>query len=130
MTLAPVDLADRLADFDRAVLMRDAELATTVLDEDYRLVLVSPTRAEMPRERWLEVLPDYVVSAYDVEERLVHLDADVAAVLSRVRMTATVLGQDRSGLFVISDVWRRREDGWRVWRRHSTPATAGEMPGA
>ena len=50
--------------------------------------------------------------------------------LPGVRMTATVLGADRSGVFAISDVWRLRPVGWRVWRRHSTPATAGSRPGA
>jgi hypothetical protein len=44
-------------------------------------------------------------------------------------MKATVLGEDRSGLFVISDVWRRGEQGWRVWRRHSTPLSAGALAG-
>jgi len=70
------------------------------------------------------------VHDYAVEERTVDVDDDTAAVLQRVRMVATVLGQDRSGSFVISDVWRRTPAGWRVWRRHSTPASAGQMPGA
>jgi hypothetical protein len=29
---------------------------------------------------------------------------------------------------VITDVWRRGQDGWRLWRRFSTPMTAGAMP--
>ncbi len=91
-----------------------------VLDDDFALVLVQPAPAVMPRSRWLEVLPDYVVDAYDVEEAHVDVDGDTAAVLQRVRMTATVLGQDRSGVFVMSDIWRRGPDGWRVWRRHSS----------
>jgi hypothetical protein len=45
-------------------------------------------------------------------------------------MHAIVLGEDRSGLFVISDVWRRRGGSWKVWRRHSTPLAAGVTPGA
>jgi hypothetical protein len=43
-------------------------------------------------------------------------------------MNATVLGVDRSGLFVLSDIWLRGDDGWRIWRRHSTPLAAGVMP--
>jgi hypothetical protein len=43
-------------------------------------------------------------------------------------MQATVLGSERSGLFVISDVWHRQNDAWRVWRRHSTRLAAGAMP--
>jgi ketosteroid isomerase-like protein len=84
----------------------------------------------MPRSRWLEVLADYVVHEYEVEESSVDRDGDCAAALQRVRMRATVLGEDRSGTFVISDVWRLRADGWRIWRRHSTPLSAGGMPGA
>ena len=124
------ELASRMADFDRVVLERDAYLAESVLDADYRLVLAHPSPAEMPRDRWLALLPDYVVDEFVVESQQVHVDGDTAAVLSKVLMRATVLGQDRSGVFVISDVWRRRPDGWRVWRRHSTPESAGRMPGA
>ena len=124
------ELAARMAEFDRVVLERDTELAESVLDEDYQLVLVQPSPAEMPRDRWLAVLPDYVVDEFLVESQQVDVDGDTAAVLSKVSMRATVLGQDRSGVFVVSDVWRRRPDGWRVWRRHSTPASAGRMPGA
>jgi hypothetical protein len=46
-----------------------------------------------------------------------------------VQVRATVLGEDRSGPFVTSDLWRLRGDSWRIWRRHSTPLLAGAMPG-
>ena len=128
--MGDADLEQAMQEFDRAMIERDAAAASRVLDDDFALVLVQPAKAVMPRPRWLEVLPDYVIDAFDVEAALVDVDGDSAAVLRRVRMTATVLGQDRSGVFVISDTWRRRPDGWRVWRRHSTPLAAGRMPGA
>jgi ketosteroid isomerase-like protein len=124
------DLTLAMSRFDEAVRQRDRLAAKEVLDEDYALVLVHPAPALMPRARWLEVLEDYVVHSYVVEQQRVDRSGDVAAVLSKVRMQATVLGEDRSGLFVISDVWRLREGAWRVWRRHSSPLTAGVMPGA
>ena len=104
--------------------------AATVLDEDFALVLVQPQPAVMPRGRWLEVLNDYVVHDWLMEEQILHLDGDCAVVMQRVRMGATVLGEDRSGLFVMSDIWRQRDGDWKVWRRHSTPLTAGNLPGA
>ena len=124
------DLTAQQAAFERVVVTRDVELAATVLDDDYALVLAHPTPAVMRRARWLEVLPDYVVSAYEVTSSHVDVDGDVAVVLQRVRMEALVLGEDRSGTFVVSDVWRRRDGTWRVWRRHSTPLSAGTLPGA
>jgi len=122
-------LSEAMDDFNRVVLQRDVELAERVLDVDYHLVLVQPVAAAMPRARWIEVLPDYFVSAYAVEESRIDVDGDTAAVLQRVQMTATVLGEDRSGTFVLSDIWRLRNDGWRIWRRHSSPLSAGRMPG-
>ena len=124
------DLAAAMLIFDEAVEKRDRVLAERVLAEDYALVLVHPAPATMPRARWLDVLDNYVVHSYNLEEQHVDRSDDRAAVLSKVHMKATVLDEDRSGLFVVSDLWRQGRDGWRVWRRHSSPLTAGEIPGA
>jgi len=98
------ELRERMEAFQAVVLERDQSLAEDVLDEDYALMLVQPSPAVMPRSRWLDVLPDYVVDDYEVLSESVDADEDTAAVLSLVRMDATVLGEDRSGLFVVSDV--------------------------
>ena len=124
------DLEDRRAAFDRVVTTRDVALAADVLDGDFALVLVQPSAARMPRERWLAVLPDYVVHEWTVEDESLDVDGDTAVALRRVAMRATVLGEDRSGTFVITDVWRCRDCGWRIWRRHSTPLAAAALPGA
>lgn len=130
MTYDPHDLDAMIHAFDRAVLDRDETLALRVLHSEFALVLVHPTTAVMPRTRWLEVLGDYVVDGFDVQERIVDSDGDTASVLTRALMAAVVLGERRDGLFVMSDIWRLTVDGWRVWRRHSTPLSAGPMPGA
>ncbi len=115
--------------FDKCVIERDVDLARTLLDDDYTLVISQPSLVTMPRDRWLEVLRDYVVHEYAVESQHIDVDGDIAAVLQTVLMRATVLGQNRSGAFVISDIWRLRGADWRIWRRHSTALSAGSMPG-
>ncbi len=130
MALTPDDLAARSDDFDRVVLTRDRELAAEVLAEDYALVLVHPEPAVVPRSAWIEMLPDYVVHEWEVQEQKIEVRNDLGTVLQRIRMEATVLGQDRSGPFVVSDLWVPVDDVWRVWRRHSTPLSAGRMPGS
>ena len=120
------NLEARIQEFQRCIEERDVALAEDVLDPDYMLVLVQPARAIVPRKQWLELLPEYVVHSYEVHEQIVHIDQDCAAVLHRATMNASVQGQDRSGIFIVSDVWRLREGYWRVWRRHSTPLAAGE----
>jgi ketosteroid isomerase-like protein len=123
------DLTVAIEEFQRCINGRDGAGADRILDADYALVVVIPARAVAPRARWLEMLPDYVVHDYVVEEQVVDEDGDHAAVLSRVRMQATVLGEDRSGVFALSDIWRRSDGAWKVWRRHSTPLSAGLLPG-
>lgn len=124
------DLNERIESFQRCIMERNRRAAEELLDVDYALVLVQPVRVVVPRDRWLEVLKDYVVHAYEVAEQVVDMDGDCATVLHRATMKATVFGEDRSGVFIISDVWRLRDDGWRLWRRHSTPLSAGAPPDA
>lgn len=128
--MTDTELDTACADFDRAVTQRDHDLAERILHPAFALVLVHPTPVVMPRQRWLETLDAYIVDAWEVEEDLRDSSDDIAAVLRRVRMRATVLGEDRSGTFIISDTWLRTGTGWQVWRRHSTPLQAGPMPGA
>lgn len=127
--MTEAEILDLERHWQRAIEQRDRPAAEQLLHPDYALVLVHPVPAVMPRARWLEVLADYVVHEYEIEETTVGLCPNAAAVLQRVRQQATVLGEDRSGPFVISDVWVRDEGGWRIWRRHSTPLEAPRMPG-
>ena len=122
------ELLRRMADFDRCVQDRDAQLAEQVLHPDYALVLVHPAPAQVSREQWLAMLPDYVVHDWQVQEQKVHVRDGCAAVLQRVLMDATVLRADRSGVFVLSDIWLRGDGGWQIWRRHSSPLSAGVLP--
>ena len=124
------DLEHQMQEFERCVIERDRAAAEAVLDRDFALVLVHPESAVMPRNRWLEVLSEYVVHEWTVQDRRLDIDEDgCAALLQRVQVRATVLGEDRSGPFVISNLWRLRDGSWRIWRRHSTPLVAGPMPG-
>ena len=120
---------DRAAAWQAAIEARDSRGVNDYLHEDYALVLVVPQPVTVLRDEWLRLLPDYVVHGYEIHEQIVHVAANNAAILTLATQHATVLGADRSGRFVLSDLWLREDGGkWRVWRRHSTPASAGEMP--
>ena len=121
------ELLRRGSEWDAAVRGRDEAAAADLLAPDFALELVQPVRNVMTRQVLLEVLADDVVGEWDVEEQIVDVDGDVGAVLRRVRIEATVMGEDRSGVFVMSDVWRRLDGEWRLWRRHSTPLLAGRL---
>lgn len=123
------DLKDRLAGFESCVLRRDTDGVQQFIDPEYAVVLIQPTRMVVPRERWLKTLQNYLIEDYQVEDEVLDVNGDLALLLQRLRMKATVLGKDRSGIFIHTDVWRRA-DQWRIWRRHSTPLSAGPYPRA
>jgi len=114
--------------FRDALLARDTDAAEEILHDEYALVLVHPVPARMEKAQWLRTLPDYVVDSFVDRSSAWDVTGEVAVHLHLVEMTATVFGADRSGLFVISDTWLLTPVGWKVWKRHSTPFTAGEVP--
>jgi ketosteroid isomerase-like protein len=112
-----------------ALKARDVANIVDFLHDDYALVLVYPSPLKFDRTEWLRTLPSYVVSKFEVRTSFWDRQVDFATHLQLVDMQADVFGADRSGLFVITDSWLRSSDGaWRVWRRHSTPLSGGEMP--
>ena len=115
------DLSQAIDSFERAVLDGDADLAVGWLDADCARLQVDPTVSSLDRDEWAAALRTEVVHGYEVLERFVHEDADAAAVLQQVRLSATVDGQDRNGTQTLTDVWRQRGEGWRLWRRHVVP---------
>ena len=127
--MADVDeLRARDEGWRRSIVARDAEAVLDFLDEDYRLELVQPERSVIHRELWLRTLSDYHVHEWTEEDQVIDVQGDLGVILHRVYMRATVLGADRSGVFVLTDIWRRQDGRWKVWRRHSTPLTAGSLP--
>lgn len=112
-----------------ALLAAEPASAAEYLHQDFALVLVHPAATTVVRDEWLRTLPDYLVSRWEVRRSVLDVYDNTATHLQLIDMNAEVFGVDRSGLFAISDVWIRDEqDVWRVWRRHSTPLTAGPMP--
>ena len=112
-----------------ALKRRDTVAVVDFLHPDYALVLVHPSTVTVHRDEWLRTLSGYVISSWEVRGESWDLRDDLALHLHLVDMDAAVFGADRSGLFAVTDTWLRGDDGgWRVWRRHSTPMTAGAMP--
>ena len=122
-----VELTNR---WQLAIEARDPDAAGQFLSDDYALVILQPQPIVVRRDEWLRMLPDYVVTGYLVEERIVEAGENLCTVFQRVDQTALVNGVERSGIFILVDVWVREGDTWRVWRRHSTPLSAGPAPRA
>ena len=76
----------------------------------------------MSREQWLDyALHYYECKAFSFDRTVVRLYEKTGIVTSWYRQQASVKGQDRSGRFLLTDVWIQSADGqWQVVARHST----------
>lgn len=124
------ELRRRAIAWESCILRRDTSGAQAFTTDDFTVVILQPVRAIVPRAQWLRTIAGYQIRDYQTEDEVVEVDGDLGIVMQRIRQLATVLGQDRSGVFIHTDLWRRRKGEWRVWRRHSTPLTAGPYPTA
>ena len=125
MSETPQELDARWSD---ALLARDTVAVQPFMDVDFNLVVLFPTLARVTRAEWLATLPDYVISGWVTKISEWDVSDDLAVHTHVVDQTAIVLGVDRSGPFTITDVWKRSDGAWKVWRRVSTPLSSGEIP--
>lgn len=106
------------AAWGEAIQQRDVEAAGRILGAEY--ALMAPGLGEMPRAKWLESLPSYVVHSYEHTDVRVHVYGETAVMRSRYKQQATVFGKDRSGEMLVTDVWVKRDGRWQVVARHTS----------
>jgi ketosteroid isomerase-like protein len=86
-----------------------------------------------PRQTWLTVLKDYYVTeSFTIDDIKVNVYGNTAIAMLLFTQKATVRGQDRSGQFVLTDIWYKGNKGWLIAERHSShpgpPLPAGLQP--
>ncbi len=107
-----------------AIAHRDQAVCERILGGEYTLTVGDWVGGFIPRNEWLRTLSVYVVESHAFDDLRTHVYGDVAVVKARYRQQATVAGQDRSGTFLLTDVWVKRGGRWQVVARHSSRVTA------
>ncbi len=98
---------------------RDRLTCERILADDF--VLTSARGILMPKSDWLAAaMTSFVCTAFAWQDLLVRHFGDTAVVHGRSRQQASVSGQDWSGLFLVTDVWVKRNNQWQVVSRHGT----------
>jgi ketosteroid isomerase-like protein len=110
---------------DRATLER-------VLAPEFALVVSARPEARVDRAAWLRTAgAEYTCDAFRYDGMQVRDFGDVVVVSSLATQRATAFGQDRSGTFFLTDVWRRGADGaWQVIARYSSYPEPGTVSAA
>ena len=98
---------------------RDRTVCERILADDF--LLTSARGVLMPKDEWLDAaMGPFSCEEFEWEEIRVRPFGDVAIVHAKARQRASVSGQDWSGLFLLTDVWVRRDERWQIVSRHGT----------
>ena len=74
----------------------------------------------VPKQSWLTMLKDYVTQSFVIDDIKVSLYGSTAIAMLMCTQKAIVHGQDRSGHFVLTDIWLKEDNGWHIAERHSS----------
>lgn len=105
-----------------AVQHRDTSTLDHILGEEY--IYTASGQGRWTRQGWLETVPVYEIHSFEFPHIDVRVYGDVAVAVCEYRQTATVRGEVRSGDFLITDVWVKRDGRWQVVARSSIKADA------
>lgn len=102
-----------------AWIAKDRAVCERILDDEF--LLSSARGVLMPKADWLAAaMGPFTCEHFEWLEILVRPFGEVAIAHSRVKQRASVGGQDWSGIFMLTDVWRLRGSQWQVVTRHGT----------
>lgn len=124
---AAAEVLLRTREWHDAIIRADTTALRELLAPEFTLTIAPQVEAGQVRlDRYLANVATYNLHEDRWEASDVRVVGDVAVVTSRFWQRATPGGRDRSGRFVLTDVWDRRGGTWRVVARWSTWLDAPE----
>ena len=109
--------------WNEAILRRDASAMDGFLADSYFLAIgiKGQPLLVVPRPQWLRTLKVYRLESQSIDDMQVHVYGDMAVVVMTYRQVGSAPGaRDISGNFLLTDIWIKTNNGWRVAERHSS----------
>jgi len=111
-----------------AWIANEGAVLERMLAPEFALVVSARPEARVDRAAWLRTAGgEYSCESFRYDAMQVRDFGEVIVVSSLATQRATAFGQDRSGTFFLTDIWRPGADGaWQVIARyssHAEPAT-------
>jgi ketosteroid isomerase-like protein len=121
-----VDVATLEGEWRDALLQKDEEALRRLIHPQYKLVGIRSTGSvAVDLEQWIAALRRMDIAALEVRVTdCVALDNVIIATVD-AQWKVRYLGQPIDERVLLTDVWVREENRWRVVRRHSSPVPAG-----
>ena len=110
-----------------ALCSRDMDRLRSLVHRDFVLIGTRSTGPFlMQRDEWLDAIERRQVDSIDLDVRDATALPDVMIGTIHARWRIKYLGRLIEDCVVLTDVWVMDDGEWKVIRRHSTPAPAGE----
>ena len=121
-----VDVTTLEGEWRDALLQKDEDALRRLIHPQYKLVGIRSTGSvAVDLEQWIAALRRMDIAALEVRVTdCVALDNVIIATVD-AQWKVRYLGQPIDERVLLTDVWVREENRWRVVRRHSSPVPAG-----
>lgn len=105
-----------------AWLHNDVSYLEKILAPEFRLLTtINGKPSIVSRQQWLSMLPIYIAQSFHYYDFDIRVYDKIALIQSKNDIKATLNGQDRSGTFQLTDIWKKNDkEEWQVIHRHST----------
>ncbi len=110
-------LAQRYVQWMEAIRQKDLATCEQILAEEY--TYTASGQGRYSRQGWLDAVFRYDLEQFDFRDIDVRHYGDLAVCIVHYQQEASFNGAARSGAFLITDVWVKRDGRWQVVARSS-----------
>jgi hypothetical protein len=128
-----MEVAIEIAGLERALAIvlpsNERHTMETLVAPDFRLVGIRSTgHSEMSLSAWIETARDMRFHRFEIEVKGVDAFGDAAIATVDAYWRVDWLGQRLDERALWTDVWIKRDNAWRLVRRHSSPYQPAALP--
>jgi ketosteroid isomerase-like protein len=100
-----------------AIQEQDFEALDKIIGPEY--TYAATNHGKQTRQQWWETVPAYTIKTFELRDLDVLDFGHTAVAVCEYHQEAVVRGEPRSGTFLITDTWLRRDNRWQVVARSS-----------
>jgi ketosteroid isomerase-like protein len=120
-SLAGQELINAEQEWMTAVAKHDEAALRRIVADDFTMTSAFSTGELENKDSFVKNASQGVSGmSFEYHDTQVHMYGDTGIVKTRVKITYTFNGQDRSGDYMVTDVWVNRDGRWQVVTRHSS----------
>jgi hypothetical protein len=112
----------------RAIQFRDTESLNDVLDDEFTLISWASGGEKLTKADYIADLNGVELISCAIRDCITQIFDSTAVVRCLLVWQARVAGQTWNSEFLITDVWVRRREKWRVVARHASLPCSGDAP--